>query len=379
MNVASSGRSRMTRLPAASGRARGRALLSYLAEPVSWPDRDRRLRGHTNTWESREIARALSERDLDVDAIDFSDEEFEPDGHYDVVVALHSELHRLAEAAEASIPLMHHTGAYPSFQNAAELRRIEQLYERRGVRCVPRRQVEEGPAYDRCLREERASSLLGNEWTLSTYPAEVRPKITCVPATGSSLVRVRSARTLVPKRREFIWYFGSGAIHKGLDRALEAFANQPGLVLHVVGNIGDEQDFIDAYHRELFELPNIHWHGFLDPRSRRFRRLVRDCFCVVAPTCSEGTSPATLTMLQLGLYPLISRECGITLPGGAGTYLETCEVAEIEQAAGELRDLPEPDLREQTRATQAMALERHSRTAFARTVREYLDGVVEEA
>ena len=369
---------RVARVRAAHGPARRRALLSYLAAPATWPEGDRRLGGHTNTWESREIAHSLAELGLDVDVIDFDDSEFTPESGYEVVVGLHSEVGRLAEEAGARTSLMHHTGAHPAFQNAAELRRIEELYERRGVRCAARRQVEEGAAYDRALRGTRASSLLGNEWTLSTYPDGVRANITPVPATGSTLASIRTASDLVPAEREFLWFFGSGAVHKGLDRALEAFATSPGLVLHVVGNVGGEEDFMEAYHRELFELPNIQWHGHLDPLSRKFRRLVRGCFCVVAPTCSEGTSPATVTMLQLGLYPLITRECGVTLPAGAGRYLDTCTVDEIEQTIAELHAMPRDQLVDQTRAVQAMAVERHSRESFRREVRDYLRKAIPE-
>lgn len=363
-------------LPAATGRAWGRALVSYMAAPSAWNEDDPRLRGHSNKWESREIARSLSRLDLDVDVIDFDDVEFRPRGSYDVVLGIHSEVHRLGEQTGARILLMHHTGAYPRVQNAAELRRIEELYERRGIRCAPRRMVDEGEEYERSLAGARASSLLGNEWTLSTFPREFQEKITCLPVSGSVLGHVKQATELLPSEREFLWFFGSGAVHKGLDRALEAFARRPELVLHVVGNIADEQDFIQAYRQELFELRNVHWHGFLEPNSMEFRGLARRCFCVVAPTCSEGTSPATVTMLQLGLYPVITRQCGITLPAGAGRYLDTCAVDEIETAITELHEMPERELREQMGATQAMALQNHSRKSFRGQVSDYLRKVI---
>jgi glycosyltransferase involved in cell wall biosynthesis len=365
-------------LPASAAPARGRALLSYLADPAAWRDDDPRLTGHSNKWESREIARQLSRLGLEVDVIDFDDDEFVPAGPYDVVLGIHSELHRLAGQAEARAALMHHTGAYPSFQNAAELRRIEELYERRGLRCVPRRQVPAGDQYDATLRDAVAASLLGNDWTLSTFPEEHRRKVTCIPVTGSQLSRPKRQDELVPGEREFLWFFGSGAVHKGLDRTLEAFARRPELGLHVVGNIGGEKDFVEAYRRELHELPNIHWHGFLEPDTAEFQAVARRCFCVVAPTCCEGTSPATITMLQLGLHPLISRECGITLPDGAGRYLETCAVEEVETAAVELHTMPEGALRDQIRATQATVSQRHSREGFRRRVGDYLRAAIEE-
>jgi hypothetical protein len=361
---------------AASGAVRGRALLSYLAAPAAWRETDSRLRGHSNKWESREFAHTLSALGFDVDVIDFDDREFVPGGNYDVVVGIHSELDHLAAAADAGIALMHHTGAYPPFQNAAELRRLEELYERRGIRCSPRRVVEAGEEYARSLARARAGSLLGNEWTLSTYPPEYRGRLTLVPVTGSVLPAVKQMDELVPPEREFLWFFGSGAVHKGLDRALEAFARRPELTLHVVGNIGAEEDFVDAYRRELFELPNIRWHGLLEPDSREFRAIAGRCFCVVAPTCSEGTSPATITMLQLGLYPLISRESGITLPPGAGTYLELCSVDEIEARAAELHACESSRLIEEVAVVQGGMRSAHSHEAFGARLRRYLERAV---
>ena len=347
-----------------------------MAAPAAWKANDPRFRGHSNKWESHAIAQSLSRLGLAVDVIDFDDVEFRPAGGYDVVLGLHSELRRLGEQARAGILLMHHTGAYPRVQNAAELRRIEELYERRGIRCEPRRLVEAGEEYERSLALAHASSLLGNEWTLSTFPREYRGKVTCLPASGSVLSRVKEVGQLVPSEREFLWFFGSGAVHKGLDRTLEAFARRSELVLHVVGNFADEQDFVEAYRRELFELPNVHWHGFLNPDATEFQDLARRCFCVVAPTCSEGTSPATVTMLQLGLYPLISRQSGITLPGGTGRYLETCTVEEVETAIAQVHDISDQDLTEQIGATQAMALERHSRQSFRREIDAYFRKVI---
>ena len=366
------GHERVVRLRSTQPRPWGRALLSYLSAPAAWSEGDRRLRGHTNKWESREIAMTLCELGLDVDVIDFDDEVQDlPSRSYDVVLGIHSALHRLAERTGARTRLLHLTGSYPPFQNAAELRRLDELEERRGVRCEARRLVADAAGFDQVLADADACSLLGNEWTLSTFPQRFHAKITCVPVTGSQLTRVQTDGR-VPREREFIWFFGAGAIHKGLDRALEAFSRNPGLVLNVVGNIGGEQDFVRAYRRELTELPNIRWHGFVDPASRQFRRLARRCFCVVAPTCSEAISAATVTMLQLGLYPLISHESGVTLPTGAGRYLETCSVDEIEAAAADLHSKDERGLATEMTIVQGVALEAYSRERFRSRIRAHL-------
>lgn len=365
---------RVVHVPAGGSPVRGRALVSYLREPSTWSDRDRQLAGHSNKWEAREIVRILASLGHDVDVIDFRDHAFEPEQPYDVVLALDSELARLAERAQPRVALLHLTGAYGPFQNAAEQRRIDELEQRRGVRVPLERAVADLGGAERALVRADACSLIGNDWTLGTYPEAHRGKITPIPVSGSVPLRVRPPRKLVPKQREFLWFFGSGAVHKGLDRVLEAFAGMPGHTLHVVGNVAGETAFWDAYAIEA-ALPNVHVHGFLDPAGRTFRRATRGCFCVIAPSASEGTSPATVTMLQMGMLGIISRETGVTLPAGTGRLLERCTADEIAEAVGELAALPEDAAREQTLAIQADMLARHSRPAFSAAMRAYLERV----
>jgi glycosyltransferase involved in cell wall biosynthesis len=363
---------RVVTLPAAGRRRRGRALVSYLREPATWRGHDTRLRGHTNKWESREIAVILRRLGFAVDIVDFNDHELEPDGRYDVVLGLDGETSRLADLAGASLRLLHLTGAYGPFQNAAELGRIAELEQRRGVRCEARRLVADVDGAERALREADACSLLGNAWTLGTYPADHHAKITPIPVSGTVPAPRPSRRH---GGREFLWFFGSGAVHKGLDRALEAFAATPELTLHVVGNVAEEADFWAAYAVEA-ELPNTRFHGFLDPGGRAFRRATSGVFCVVAPSCSEGTSPATVTMLQAGLLPLISHQTGVDVPDGCGLWLETCEAAEIAAAARVLAALPDAEVGRRSKAVRAFARERHSRTAFSTAMRRYLEAAV---
>jgi hypothetical protein len=350
--------------------------VSYLRS-TAWDESDPRLRGHSNQWESREIGRTLARLGFQVDVVDFSDRDFHPDGGYDLVMAIDAELVRLAEAAGSPLRLLHMTGAYPPFQNAAELRRIEELRQRRGVECVPRRMVADPDGDVAAIERADACSLIGNEWTLSTFPEELRRKITPVPVSGSLPVRVKSPRQIARSERGFLWFFGSGAVHKGLDRALEAFASTPGLTLHVVGNIDSEQDFVEAYRRELTGLPNIHWHGFLDPASRRFAAVARRCSFVVAPSCSEGTSPATATMLQVGLYPIVSRETGVDLPrSGRVEYLHRCGPEDIAAAAEDAFRMGRDQLVAEIQSVQRLARDLYSRASFSRAMSAYLERAV---
>ena len=355
-------------------RRRKRALFSYLAAPVSWRRRDPRLGGHSNKWESHEIARLIARRDYEITAIDWSDRESSPPGPFDCLFDIHGNLPRLAAQFPGARKLLHLTGSFNPFQHEAENARIEAFESRRGVTYPPRRHVSDLDSYLEALSIADACSLIGNECTLSTYPAEVREKITPVTVSASWPLPIKSSRDYAPREREFLWFAGGGCILKGLELAVEAFAANPKLLLHVVGNI-DEREFLDSYRQELVS-PNIVQHGYLDPSGSEFREIVDRCFAFVAPSASEGISPAAASCMLIGLYPIVSRNTGITLPEGAGTYLETCSIPEIEAAASSLREMTSDDVRESIALTQTEAKRRYSRRAFSERMSLYLDIVL---
>jgi glycosyltransferase involved in cell wall biosynthesis len=367
----SSRRSRSVTRVSATAPAAGRALLSYLREGAAWPMDDPRFAGHTNRWEARQIAVTLAGLGFDVDVVDFNDAAFVAEPVYDVVMGLDADLLRHARSSEAPRRLIHLTGSYAAFNNAAEEQRLADLWARRGVRCLPRRLVADPEGAAAALEVAEAASLVGNAWVRDTYPSQLRDRVTCIPVTGSVLPARLADRPLDPPEREFLWFFGGGAVHKGLDLVLEAFAAAPGLVLNIVGELGAEPDFLAAYADE-FALPNIRAHGYLTPDDPRFDAIVRRCFAFVAPSCAEATSTACVTLLQLGLYPIVSRQTGVDLASGCGTYLESCTPAEIEAAIRAVHAFSPLDLVEQVRRTRDDARRDHSRDAFASAMHAHL-------
>jgi glycosyltransferase involved in cell wall biosynthesis len=353
------------------GRRRKRALLSYLAAPVSWRRQDPRLGGHSNKWESREIARLIARRGYEISAIDWSDRESLPPGPFDCLFDIHGNLPRLAAQFPGARKLLHLTGSFNLFQHEAENARIEAFESRRGVTYPSRRHVSDLDSYLEALSLADACSLIGNDFTLSTYPVELREKITPVTVSASWPLPIKKARDFVPLEREFLWFAGGGCLLKGLDLAIEAFAANPKLLLHVVGNI-DEQEFLDSYRQELAS-PNIVQHGYLDPSGSEFREIVERCFAFVAPSASEGISPAAASCMLIGLYPIVSRNTGVTLPVGTGTYLESCSTPEIEAVVSSVREMNSNDVRESIALTQAEAKRRYSRHAFSERMSSYLE------
>ncbi len=155
---------------------------------------------------------------------------------------------------------------------------------------------------------------------------------------------------------------------KGLDRVMETFLRRPDWQLEIAGPVVDEPWFRAAYGDGISQSGTITVHGTMSPVSFDFARLTEVCTGFLAPSASEGQSTSAITCLQAGLFPVLSRQCGIDLPPGCGIMLETCGVEEIEAAIDGVHRLPEAERRRQVEVTTADARRRFSRGAFRMTL-----------
>lgn len=363
---------------------RGKVLFSYIPDVLKLNKNSSYFEGHSNKWESREIGRILSEMGFIVDGIDWSDQMFLPKENYDVIFDICYNLGRFSDYlaspgnSEKVVKILHCTGSDPFYQNNMEQKRIRDLIQRRNCQYEPKRFIvnPEGERYS--LKVADACSLIGNSHTLSTYPEEFRHKMSTVTVSASRLKKqqIKKPEQFIPDARQFLWFFGSGAVHKGLDLLLEVFASHPQYDLNIVGDVLSEEDFVKCYQKELLETPNVHYFGYLLPNSSKFKRIVANSFCFIAPTCSEAISTASATCLQIGLYPIISQDTGITLPSGCGIYLENSSIDEIRRAIQSTYEAKNDIIRAQISETQAYAIKNFSRTAFREQMQKFLTDIL---
>lgn len=346
---------------------KGKVLVSYMPLPVIGDAAD--FRGHSNLWESSEIVRIFNRLGYSVDLIHWRDTSFVPRGKYTAVFDIHGNLGRYAAPGIRTI--FHVTGSNPEFSNRAEEERLAALRERRGVLLAPRRSIggEELNIFSENLERADSVTLIGNEVTAATFPDRLRGKIRPLIATGSHMPVVRDLGSF-RGGKEFLWFNGYGAVHKGLDLTLEVFARNPGLVLHLVGPYLKEKDFVSEYRRELCELPNIRSHGFIYPGSGRFRAITERVAAFVSPSCSEGISTSAITCMQYGMIPIISERSGINLPQGVGTLLRDCSMEEIEAAVLETAAKGAGEIRDECARSQSFAERAYSRAVFSREMED---------
>jgi len=346
-------------------RSKGHVLVSYIPEPLLYGKSDRRFLRHSNAWESAEIVRLFNKHGYAVDAISWDDTAFVPQREYAAVFDIHMNLKRCS--TPGTYRFFHVTGSDPSFSNNAELKRIGDLKMRRGAVVAPRRSVNAADLelFHGNLAAADTVTLIGNGVTAATFPDYAQHKLNRVVPTGSHLSLTRESRKIT-LRKEFVWFNGTGAVHKGLDLTLEVFARNPGLVLHVIGPYLKEKDFVAAYKHELTGCSNIVSHGFLSPSSRKFQDITRHVVGFVSPSCSEGISTSAITCMQHGMVPILSENSGIDLTREMGCLLKDCTIEEIEAAVLDVIDRPEHEIREMIANSQEYAQKRFSREEFSR-------------
>ncbi len=355
---------------------RGRVLLCYLSETVGLREDDNRLKGHPNRWDSWLIANTLTRLGWDVDVIDWDDHGFQPERHYDAVIALDWNGKRIVDATPEARPrlVLHLTTAYPSYHNVSEEQRLRALEDRRGVALKPHRHLAHDALSGLAIAEAHACSLIGNAWTLGTYPSEVQPKLSLLPVTAPT-DKNQSDALFVGKpvrNNTFLWFAGGGAVHKGLDLALEAVSTMSNIHLHVVGNLEAERDFLWHYRTELFRQPNISFHGYLPAHSARLTEVMREATFLITPTCSEGTSTAAVLCLIRGLIPIYSESVGISVPGGLG-WMVTVPTPEAFRSSLTQAMTTPPDVRAaMSLSLQDFASHEFSRTTYAEMMEAFL-------
>ena len=346
-----------------------RALVSYLAQPFYAPPDALGRASHSNALQAVAMAQALNRLGYSVDVVDWKDRAFTPARRYDLFLGMQDNFYRLSSLLpKETLRVYYATGAHWAFQETAEDARVAALRARRGVHLpLPRRL----PA-NTWIEQADAVIVIGNGFTASTYHAH-HPLVLPIDNTILPMAPPDEGKDLAEARRHFLLFAGTGLLHKGLDLLLEAFAGLPDLHLWVCGALhtAEERAFIGAYPRELFELPNVHPIGWVDPHAERFRRLTSRCAFTVLASCSEGMAGGVLACMGQGLIPIVTRESGIDTDG-IGLLLEGADVQGIRETLRQAANLPLPEIAERAEGTLAVAHSRYAPETYAQNIERVL-------
>lgn len=354
------------------GPARGDVLLSYVTRPFTLKTGEPLPNTHSEFRESVEMAHTFLERGYRVDVISFQNNVFVPKKDYAFLVDSRRNLQRLSPLLNKDcVKVMHINAAHVLFHDAAQLRRLLALQQRRGVTL--RWQKFEVPYWG--IEHADYATILGNQFTMSTYRYANKP-LYRVPITSPVLYDFPANKDFDRVRNNFVWFGSGGLVHKGLDLVLEAFAQMPEYRLTVCGPIKNEKDFDAAYHKELYETPNIRTVGWVDIGSREFIRIMDDCLGLVYPSCSEGQCGGVVTSMNGGLIPIVSFETGVDVANDYGIILKDCSIEEIRNSVRQLASLPAQKLMQMARAAWEYGRANHTGDKFGEEYRKAIDQII---
>lgn len=328
---------------------------------------------HQNVWQMKELAKCIGEHRYDVDVVDAFAERAAITDRYDLIVDIHPKATSLYSdhLTADCIKIAYMTSSHSAHRNSSERRRLDDLERRRGVRLLPRRQME--PINDTWLRLADGMFFLGNQRNLSTYGENHPPHVHFIKNTGYDFLTPKYFMGKNPN--SFLFIASGGQVHKGLDLILEAFAGRPHLELFVCSLFAEEGDFCSTYNRELYKTSNIHPVGYVDIGDRMFRDIADVCSFALLPSCSEANAGSVLTAMSAGVIPIVSRECGFE--DGEVHYLRESTIDEIGRTADEYAQKSLPWIVAEAARIAVVAKMRYGTEQYSKSVRAALSAVIE--
>ncbi len=367
-------KNRILRDPFRSGFGR-RALLCGLDRPFR---KGVHLK-HNNLTEALEMARALHELGYAVDVINHDSPLPVDYSAYEVLFGAGLAMERavLQDAFPRLRTILYLCGAYVPLSNRSSLARVDDLYRRRCV-WLPQSARLGDPGWG-LERVVDGLIVLGNRVTADPYRAVTPRPVHELPLFFLPVVDpepVLAARDLPRARAHFVWFAGTGLVHKGLDLALEAFARHPDLHLHVYGAIQNEPAFVAAFQRELRGTPNVHVEGFLGLDTPAFRQALLASAFMISPSCAEACNSSVLNICGNGGHvPLLTRANGIDLED-FGVPIQDTTVAAVEAALAQAAALSDAELDRRLRATAAYMAREHSLERYRQRLKDAVQAIL---
>ncbi len=266
---------------------------------------------HSQVNEVFEIVNCLNKLGYSVDIIDNKSKSNISNNMYDLVVGF-GEPFRLAKLKNSkSLRVAYLTENEPSFSLEQESIRISEFNKSKW--CRNKAKVMRSGWYFKSedLKYSNYALFFGNDFTIKTW-GKLLPTSKIKLISPSGLKNSKFTESLVSNKNNntFVWFGGSGAIHKGIDLLLSSFeclGND--FTLYLCG--------FDKKEQKLFKrLPeNVIVLGKLNVESDEYLDLVDKCTFVILPSCSEAQSTGVLTCIRHGLIPVISNNVGLDVDG----------------------------------------------------------------
>lgn len=279
---------------------------------------------------------------------------------YDLIIGFGAAWRQACQLNPTARKVLYLTEKPPTFSHRQESNRVFYLQQRHDIKTS----VTRSGFYftDEDLELCDTIICIGIERDLSLLPPQKEKYLICPSGLKNSKFDM-SRRDIDKARKHFLWMGSSGAIHKGLDLVLDAFAQHNDLTLHVLGcNSQDKKILKKLFHSNVID------HGFVNVNSDDFMHIATTCGFMVFPSCSEGVSTAVLTTMRHALIPLITRETSVTL-NGVGEYFADATVGCIEDTIRKWSEKSKEELLINMKKTEEYAEANYTIVNYTKTIK----------
>lgn len=192
--------------------------------------------------------------------------------------------------------VMYATGCLFTHQNAQEQYMTDLVNKNLGTNFPLERLV---PPYNTHIIADKIL-LIGSNYTIETFPEEVRHKITLIHQSSQAKQLIFPIQ--YAKENEFFFMASSGNLLRGVPLLIDFFSSRLDKTLHIVGPIEHYLAYIEE------DLPqNIVLHGHIDVNSETMASIMKRCNFIVYPTGSDGIPGAVINSMKNGLIPIVSK------------------------------------------------------------------------
>jgi hypothetical protein len=179
--------------------------------------------------------------------------------------------------------------------------------------------------------------------------------------------------------RRFVWFGGSGSIHKGLDLTVDAFKLLPNNELLIFGPAEREIFFFNWLKDAMSRHPNIQYHGYANLKDEKHVSLLNTAVANIFPSCSEGGPGSVAQAAFFGLIPIITPTANIRYEH-LGYVIENSSDEQIINSIIEkvktLNDLSETSILEKAEAVYKHAIHFHTRDAYTKSLSNFLNQII---
>lgn len=345
------------------------ALISYITIPFI-----ENSTSHTNFFEVQSLVKIVSELEYNVDIIHYDNYKNIDLSKYDLICGFGDIFRKYFENADMyKAKTIHYaTGMHVCHQNHATLKRVKEVYKKKGVWLAKSaRFVEKSWSHQTTLVD--AIVALGNDVCAMSYKKYYDGRVYSVPV---AFYRTQDAAEIIAQKsknanKSFLWFGSSGFVHKGLDLLLEYFSKNSDLTLHICAALENEPQFVNVYKDEFYNNKNIITHGFVDIKSRTFEDILKSCSFAIFPSCSEGGAASVITAIgNGGLIPIITKETSVST--GYEIWIEDFNDNAVDKAVKDALKLSDKEIFDLQIKNLEYVLSNHSQENYYNQLKKYI-------